>query len=60
MKNYGFGMTNKHIQSTTSDLCGYFCVGFVYFVTRHSKRTKKLIKDTFIFFGLFEDLHKVK
>ena len=60
LKNYDYGMTNKHIQSITSDLCGYFCVGFIYFVTRHSKRTKKLIKDTSIFLGLFEDLHKVK
>ena len=53
-------MTNKQIQSITSDLCGYFCVGYIYFVTRHPKRTKKLIKDTSIFLGLFEDLHKVK
>ena len=38
----------------------FFCVGFIYLVSGHSKRTKKLIKDTSIFLGLFEDLHKVK
>ena len=43
LKNYDYGMTNKHIQSITSDLCGYFCVGYIYFVTRHPKRTKKII-----------------
>ena len=59
LKIYDYGMTNKHIQSITSDLCGYFCVGFIYFVCRHPKRTKIIIKGTSIFLGLFEDLHEV-
>ena len=57
--DYKYGYTNKVIQSTYSDLCGYFAVAFIYFVTKN-RPTTSLIKNTNIFMNLFEDLHKVQ
>jgi hypothetical protein len=51
--------TNKNIQSLMSNLCGFFCLGFIYFLTVSKQRTKNIINDTSIFLDLFEDLDKV-
>ena len=50
---------NKNIQSLMSNLCGFFCLGFIYFLTVSKQRTKNIINDTSIFLDLFEDLDKV-
>ena len=50
--------TNKNIQSLMSNLCGFFCLGFIYFLTVSKQRTKNIINDTSIFLDLFEDLDK--
>ena len=42
-----------------SNLCGFFCLGFIYFLTVSKQRTKNIINDTSIFLDLFEDLDKV-
>ena len=39
-----------------SNLCGYFCLGFIYFLTVSKHRTKNIINDASIFLDLFEDL----
>ena len=57
--NYKYGYTNKVIQSTRSDLCGYFCVAFIYFLTKN-KPTTSLNTNTNIFMNVFEDLNKVQ
>ena len=50
--------TNKNIQSLMSNLCGFFSLGFIYFLTVSKQRTKNIINDTSIFLDLFEDLDK--
>ena len=40
---------NKNIQSLMSNLCGFFCLGFIYFLTVSKQRTKNIINDTSIF-----------
>jgi len=42
-----------------SNLCGYFCLAFIYFLTVSKQRTKNIINDTAIFLNLFEDLDLV-
>ena len=42
-----------------SNLCGYFCFAFIYFLTVSKQRTKNIIQDTAIFLNLFEDLDLV-
>lgn len=59
-KNYKYGNTNKNIQGLRSDLCGFFAVAFIYFLTKHPKRTKKIFDDALVFVQLFENLDKVK
>ena len=39
-----------------SNLCGFFCLAFIYFLTVSKYRTKNIINDASIFLGLFEDL----
>ena len=60
LKKYKYGYTNKVIQNIKSDMCGYFCIAFIYFLTKYKKRLKDIYLDTNIFLNLFEDLQKVK
>ena len=53
---YKIAHTTKNIQSLMSNLCGYFCLGFIYFLTVSKHRTKNIINDASIFLDLFEDL----
>ena len=56
---YKLGHTSKYIQSLMSNLCGFFCLAFIYFLTVSKQRTKNIIQDTAIFLNLFEDLDLV-
>ena len=56
---YKLGHTSKNIQSLMSNLCGFFCLAFIYFLTVSKQRTKNIINDTAIFLDLFEDLDLV-
>ena len=56
---YKFAETRKNIQSLLSNLCGFFCLGFIYFLTVSQFRTKNIINDASIYLDLFEDLDKV-
>jgi hypothetical protein len=56
---YKLGHTNKNIQSLMSNLCGFFCLSFIYFLTVSKIRTKNIINDASIYLDLFEDLDKV-
>ena len=51
--------TSKNIQSLMSNLCGFFCLGFIYFLTVSKQRTKDILNDASIYIDLFEDLDKV-
>ena len=42
-----------------SNLCGFFCLAFIYFLTVSKQRTKNIIQDTAKFLNLFEDLDLV-
>jgi hypothetical protein len=42
-----------------SNLCGFFCLAFIYFLSISKYRTGNLINDASIFLDLFEDLDKV-
>ena len=39
---YKIGNTTKNIQSLMSNLCGFFCLGFIYFLHKYKFRTKTL------------------
>ena len=56
---YKIGNTTKNIQSLMSNLCGFFCLAFIYFSNVSNFRTKNIIYDASIFIDLFEDLDKV-
>ena len=56
---YKIGHTSKNIQSLMSNLCGFFCLSFIYFLTVSKYRTKNIINDASIYLDLFEDLDKV-
>ena len=56
---YKIAHTSKNIQSLMSNLCGFFCLGFIYFLTVSKHRTKNIINDASIFLDLFEDLNLV-
>jgi hypothetical protein len=56
---YKIGNTKKNIQSLMSNLCGFFCLAFIYFLNVSKFRTKNIIYDASIFIDLFEDLDKV-
>ena len=53
---YKIAHTSKNIQSLMSNLCGFFCLAFIYFLSVCKYRTKNIINDASIFLGLFEDL----
>jgi len=53
---YKIAHTSKNIQSLMSNLCGFFCLAFIYFLTISKHRTKNIINDASIFLDLFEDL----
>jgi hypothetical protein len=42
-----------------SNLNGFFCLGFIYFLHKSKFRTKNIIYDASIYIDLFEDLDKV-
>ena len=42
-----------------SNLCGFFCLAFIYFLNISKFRTKNIIYDASIYIDLFEDLDKV-
>ena len=56
---YKIGNTTKNIQSLMSNLCGFFCLAFIYFLNVSKFRTKNIIYDASIYIDLFEDLDKV-
>ena len=58
-KQYSIDHTSKNIQSLMSNLCGFFCLSFIYFLTVSKYRTKNIIHDASIYLDLFEDLDKV-
>ena len=58
-KQYSIAHTSKNIQSLMSNLCGFFCLSFIYFLTVSKIRTKNIINDASIYLELFEDLDKV-
>ena len=39
-----------------SNLCGFFCLAFINFLTVSKFRTKNIINDASLFLDLFEDL----
>jgi hypothetical protein len=55
---YKIGHTSKNIQSLMSNLCGFFCLSFIYFLSVSKYRTKNIINDASIYLDLFEDLDK--
>jgi hypothetical protein len=55
---YKLGHTSKNIQSLMSNLCGFFCLSFIYFLSVSKFRTKNIINDASIYLYLFEDLDK--
>ena len=42
-----------------SNLCGFFCLSFIYFLSVSKFRTKNIINDASIYLDLFKDLDKV-
>jgi hypothetical protein len=42
-----------------SNLCGVFCLAFIYFLNVSKFRTNNIIYDASIYIDLFEDLDKV-
>jgi hypothetical protein len=53
---YKIAHTTKNIQSLMSNLCGFFCLAFIYFLSVSKYRTKNIINDASIFLDLYEDL----
>jgi len=53
---YKIAHTSKNIQSLMSNLCGFFCLAFIYFLTVSKYRTKNIINDASIFLDQYEDL----
>ena len=56
---YKIAHTSKNIQSLMRNLCGFFCLAFIYFLSVSKYRTKSIINDASIFLDLFEDLDLV-
>ena len=42
-----------------SNLCGFFCLAFIYFLSVSKFRTGNIINDGSIFLYVFEDLDKI-
>ena len=55
---YKIGHTSKNIQSLMSNLCGFFCLSFIHFLSISKFRTKNIINDASIYLDLFEDLDR--
>ena len=53
---YKIGHTSKNVQSLMSNLCGFFCLAFIYFLSVSKFRIGNIINDASIFLDLFEDL----
>ena len=53
---YKIAHTTKNIQSLMSNLCGFFCLAFIYFLIVSKYRTKNIMNDASIFLDLFDDL----
>jgi hypothetical protein len=53
---YKIAHTTTNIQSLMSNLCGFFCLAFIYFLSVSKYRTKNIINDASIFLDLYEDL----
>ena len=51
--------TQKNVQSLKSNLRGFFCLAFIYFLNVSKYRTNNIINGASIFLGLFEDLDLV-
>jgi hypothetical protein len=58
-KQYKIGHTKKKIQFIMSNLCGFFCLAFIYFLSVFKFTTGNTINDGSNFLDLFEDLDKV-
>lgn len=56
---YRIGHSTKNIQSLMSNLCGFFCLGLIYFLSVSKFRTGNMINDASVYLDLFEDLDKV-
>lgn len=56
LKKRKWGYTTKVIQGNTTNLCGFFCLAFIYFLTIYKQRTKEIAQDANLFMALFEDL----
>ena len=48
----------KDIQSLMSDVCGFYCLAFLYFVSASHYMTGHLYQDAETFIDLFDDLNK--
>jgi len=48
----------KDIQSLMSDVCGFYCLAFLYFISVSHYRTGNLYQDAETFIDLFDDLNK--
>jgi hypothetical protein len=46
---YKIAHTSKNVQSLMSNLCGFFCLAFIYFLTVSKYRTKNIINNASIF-----------
>ena len=53
-----FLYNTKNIQSMMSDVCGYFCLAYIYYVSKYENRTKNIFVDTTNYLDLFLDLNK--
>jgi hypothetical protein len=56
---YKLGHTTKNIQSLMSNLCGFFCLAFINFLTVSKFKTGRIMNDASVFLDLFEDLDLV-
>jgi len=50
--------STKDVQSICSDMCGYYCLAFLYWVSVFPGRTGHLFADAESFTELFDDLNK--
>ena len=46
---YKIAHTSKNIQSLMSNLCGFLCLAFIYFLIISKHRTKNILNDASIF-----------
>jgi hypothetical protein len=53
------GYKSNNFKFLMSNLCGFFCLAFICFLSVSKFRTNNIINDASIFLNLFEDLDKV-